>query len=109
MKFLILLIPILCFGQFEIPRIATIHIDSTYWETVEVMCEGSCITKDTTYTHDWVYGEEYGAHQHCFIDLFCNRICRNCLRHEKQVGRIWAPPQKISEYDSLLKVLEKNK
>lgn len=93
--------------------------DSTYWQTVEVLyggvenimgctlfvCDGTNKLKPR---HDWVDDEiriivESG-------DTFRNRICRNCLRHERQVERVYAPPvphAKTSEYDSLLKVLEK--
>ena len=82
----------------------------------------TCCVAHFKTVHSWVYGEKYvdsmplGAikvlgrdpYEHGEYRLMesRNRICRNCLRHEKQVERVYVPPAKTSEYDSLLKVLE---
>ena len=85
----------------------------------------TCCVAHFKTVHSWVYGEEYDSTTwtpvpQYFEDLkmyyapeigttktYRNRICRNCLRHERQVERVYVLPVKTSEYDSLLNLLEK--
>jgi hypothetical protein len=130
---LILLLASTCLasGKYREQLDVILRPDSVYWETVEVLYEGKSVEQYFPYekapdevfmivpvcngptSHDWRYGDEYlyrpeSTYEYVQYDRVAhrNRICRNCLRHEKQIKRIWTPPPQVSEYDSLLNILK---
>lgn len=113
----ILLLASACFGQ----QLELFPQDSTYWIVQDTLNEGIdhwwLICSDG---HSWCYGEEYSNKVidrgnglvevldfYGSGDIYRERICRRCLRHEKQIKKTWTPPPKLSEFDSLKAVIEK--